>query len=825
MWQRPLGLCLISSLFAPVIAAGGDADNSTPEAARLARPLTFVENLGQTDAKARFIGRGAGLGAWFTDDGFRLRIHDEGRFDASAAQLFLTFEGASSDSRLRGERAQEGVFNYFHGNDPAAWIQGARGFDELLYESIYPGVDVRIYDRGGRLEYDVILAAGASLDQVVIRVEGADDIVQDEEGTLLLHTALGPIHQTLPETYRVAQDGKRTVVKAGFRLLKGSRFGFDVEDQRADEALVVDPGLAYGTYLGGSSDETGNGLAVGGFFAYVTGRTTSIDFPTIAGAVQPSRSGPNDAFVTKVATNGAALFWSTYLGGSSNESGTAIAIDSKGNVHVTGTTNSTDFPFAGNGDATYNGAGDGFLTMLNGTSGGMIHSNYLGGSGSDTPTAVVADAKDGSYVVGVTQSSDFPTTGGLDTKLDGTEDMFLSRSGNTGKLISATYLGGSSFDRAEGVAFDGEVVVIGRSFSSDFPTTSGAYQSNNAGGYDVVIARVNETLSSLQHATYFGSNGNNDFGRSIAINSSGTMFATGNTFSTNFPTTSGSFDTTHNGGSDTWVACFKEDLSTLVWSTFLGGSGDDAPGGLALDSQGGPILSVQTGSSNFPLTADAFQSTYNGAVDAGVVRLDSLGKVLRYSTYYGGNGTELIGGGFGLDSTDSAYIVGTTFSTTLPTNPIAFDQTRSGASDAFVAKLPTKLCNTAPTGTAYGTGKPGSAGTPQLIELGAAELGKTSGIRMTNALPGAVGVTLVIGASQLSLPFDGGTLWVSPDIIFVLPFPVPASGQFDVMGPLPADASLCGVTIYHQMWYIDFGASGFYHTAQTNGLARKLGSL
>jgi len=185
----------------------------------------------------------------------------------------------------------------------------------------------------------------------------------------------------------------------------------------------------------------------------------------------------------------------------------------------------------------------------------------------------------------------------------------------------------------------------------------------------------------------------------------------------------------------------------------------------------------------------------------------------------------VIGSGFGIDNTDSAYLVGTTFSTTLPTNPIAFDQTRSGFSDAFVAKLPTKLCNTAPSSFAFGTGKPGSVGTPKLLQLGAGELGKTSGIRMTNALPGAGGVTLVLGASQLSVPFDGGTLWVSPDIFIVLPFTIPANGQFDIVGPLPADASLCGATIYHQMWYIDPGATGFYQTAQTNGLARTFGSL
>ena len=325
-------------------------------------------------------------------------------------------------------------------------------------------------------------------------------------------------------------------------------------------------GLVYSTYLGGSNHEYANGIAIDSSGnAYITGVTYSTDFPTTAGAFDTTfNGGQYDAFVTKLNATGSGLVYSTYLGGSFDDVGYGIAIDSSGNAYLTGFTTFTDFPTtAGAFDITYNGGQyDAFVTKLNATGSGLVYSTYLGGSEShDIGFGIAIDSSGNAYVTGYTISGDFPTTAGaFDTTYNGGfgSDVFITKLNATGSgLVYSTYLGGSAQgqDIGRGITLDGSgnAYVTGYTLSTDFPTTSGAFDTTyNGGAHDVFITKLNATGSGLVYSTYLGGSFD-DRGNGIAIDGSGNVYVTGYTSSTDFPTTSGAFDTTHNNSTDVFV--------------------------------------------------------------------------------------------------------------------------------------------------------------------------------------------------------------------------------------------------------------------------------
>ena len=319
-------------------------------------------------------------------------------------------------------------------------------------------------------------------------------------------------------------------------------------------------GLVYSTYLGGSSADFGRrGIAVDGTgSAYVTGETHSIDFPTTAGAVQPTNAGEFDAFVTKLDATGSGLVYSTYLGGSSPELPDDIAVDGAGSAYVTGFTESTDFPTtAGAAQTTSAGGREAFVTKLDATGSARLYSTYLGGSSDDDGFAIAVDATGGAYVSGTTTSTDFPTTAGAVQPTNAGEfDAFVTKLNATGSgLVYSTYLGGTSLDYGYGIAVDGagSAYVTGLTSSTNFPTTSDAIQTTNAGFNDAFVTRLNAAGSGLIYSTYLGGSGG-EGGVGIALGA-GSVYLTGHASSTNFPTTPGAAQTTFAGGTvDGFVA-------------------------------------------------------------------------------------------------------------------------------------------------------------------------------------------------------------------------------------------------------------------------------
>ncbi|HEV2177808.1 MAG TPA: choice-of-anchor D domain-containing protein [Terriglobia bacterium] len=381
--------------------------------------------------------------------------------------------------------------------------------------------------------------------------------------------------------------------------------------------------LVYSTYLGGNMDDNGSGIAVDtNGDAYVTGQTGSTDFPTTPGVIQPAYGGNLDAYVTELNPTGSALIYSTYLGGNGNEAGAGINVDALGNAYVTGLTASANFPITPGAFQTScsacNGTnGNAFVTELNPVGSALVYSTYLGGSTSDSGQGIALDPSGNAYVAGIARSLDFPTTpGAFQTALKGAQDAFLTKLNSTGSaLVYSTYLGGSSLDQAQGIAVDasGNAYVTGYTSSSDFPTTPGAFQttcSNCANDHDFVT-KVDPTGSTLVYSTYLGGSGT-EFGYGIAVDASDDAYVTGSTTSFDFPTTPGAFQTRNAGSYDASVTELNPAGSTPIYSTFLGGSGVDTGFGIRVDASGSIYIVGGTGSTDFPATPGAFQTSCGG---------------------------------------------------------------------------------------------------------------------------------------------------------------------------------------------------------------------
>jgi hypothetical protein len=512
--------------------------------------------------------------------------------------------------------------------------------------------------------------------------------------------------------------------------------------------LVIDPWLSYSTYLGGSSIDVGRAIAVDSSGnAYIAGITSSGDFPVTPGAFQTTCSGcsggAQHVFVTKFNPTGSALVYSTYLGGTNNDSGLGIALDTLGDAYVTGYTLSTDFPTtpgafqtACAGSCAYQ---DAFVTELNPTGSALVYSTYLGGTGADVGQGIAVDASGDAYVTGDTLSSDFPATpGAFQTTCGGGPgnctigDGFVAKLTSDGSgLVYSTYLGGSSVDQALGIAVDasGNAYVTGGTSSSDFPTTPGAFETTcpaqdsctPGAGF---VTKLNSPGSALVYSTYLGgSHGGAGFG--IVVDNSGDAYVTGTTDSTDFPVTPGASQTTFGGGeTDAFVTKMNSSGSGLVYSTFLGGSGIDQGFGVALDSSDNSYVTGSTYSSDFPTTPGAFQTTCGGCsgttADAFVTELNSAGSSLVYSTYLGGSNADG-GQSIALGASGIAYVTGYTYSIDFPITPGAF-QTKCGGGcsgttyDAFVASFGPGV-QVSPSGLGFGNQTVGIPSAPQTITL------------------------------------------------------------------------------------------------------------
>jgi hypothetical protein len=411
---------------------------------------------------------------------------------------------------------------------------------------------------------------------------------------------------------------------------------YDVFVSKLDSSLST---LLASTYIGGSSNDYGISIVLDSSGnIYVTGNTESSGYPTTPGAYDKSHDGDYmDIFVSKLDSSLSSLLASTFIGGSSNDFGTSIALDGSGNVYLTGWTRSSDYPTtSGVDDESFNGIYDVFVSKLNSSLSSLLASTFIGGDdwyGNEDCHSIVLDGSGNVYVAGHTDASDYPTTpGAYDESFNGGDcDVFVSKlNSSLNSLLASTFIGGDSWDYGYYIALDGSgnVYLTGRTASSGYPTTSGAYDESHNGSDDVFICKLDSSLSSLLASTFIGGDRSDD-AESITLDSSGNVYLTGDTESHDYPTTSGAYDRSHNGGDykDIFVSKLDNSLSFLLASTFIGGSGGEGDyynfNSIALDGSGNVYVTGRTYSSDYPTTPGAYDTTFNGERDVFVSKLDS----------------------------------------------------------------------------------------------------------------------------------------------------------------------------------------------------------
>src|SRR6266568_9498020 len=607
-----------------------------------ALPMQFEPNAGQTDEPVLFLSRGRGytlfltptqavlslratVGSSANDKANRQHRRHSAENKIAQAELRMTLLGANAQPRVEGLEQLPGTVNYFVGNDPSQWRSAIPTFAQVKYHQVYPGVDLVYYGNQRQVEYDFLVGPHADPARIAIDFAGAERLELDEKGDLIAELDGGTVRWHKPVAYQQTEAGRQEVA-AKFALNNRREVGFELGAYDASRPLIIDPQLVYATYLGGSGSDYIGGIAVNANGnVYVVGDTTSPNFPTTKtnGA---SPNGLSHVFVTKFNPSGSGLVYSAYIAGTSNDFAAGIdnfgggltyaggiAIDSNGDAFITGATASPNFPTTSGAFQAVNNGGysDAFVTKLGPFGTNLVYSTYLGGAGQDSGNAIAVDNAGNAYVAG------------------------------------ATYSRGSG--------------------NPKFPSTLGAYQTDNgggnSGGSDAFITKFN-TNGGVVYCTFLGGH-TSEAANAIAVDSNGNACVAGvvedtttvipNLPSSDFPTLN-AFQPNFNRGitngyfagvTDAFVTKMNSNGTALVFSTFLGGGFEDAAYAIAVDSSNRVYVMGETSSTNFP-TVNAAQPANGGfgvdpdfpLVDAFVAVFETNGASLRYSTYLGGSGYE-----------------------------------------------------------------------------------------------------------------------------------------------------------------------------------------
>jgi hypothetical protein len=627
-----------------LIAAKGFSEEQkpSPEMINSLDRKFFIENKGQWHSDVLYLCRMGGLDAWITKYGVNYTFYkleeaisterkehaipdkfEHKDYNMIGHRVLMKLQNYSPNPATESKEKQEGYYNYFIGNDPSKHASYVGLYKEAVVKNVYNGIDLRYYFDKGGLRYDYVVHPGADPAQIVFTLEGSDKTYVNEKGNLVFTTRFGEVAMAELRTFQ-AGDGK--VVQSRF-VRKDNGWGITVGKYACNQALVIDP-LIYSTYIGGSSWDQGNGIAVDGSGnAYVTGFTKSTDYDVTAGAFQTTGGGTYyDVFVTKLNASGSGLVYSTYIGGSGDDEGYGIDIDGSGNAYVTGYTKSTDYDItAGAFQTTHGGNKDVFVTKLNASGSGLLYSTYIGGNDYENGYGIAIDGSGNAYVTGYTYSSDYDVTAGaFQTTYGGNIDVFVTKLNASGSgLLYSTYIGGSGEDRGYGIAVDGSgnAYVTGYTTSTNYDVTPGAFQTTHGGGfYDVFVTKLNASGSSLVYSTYIGG-GVDDQGYGIAVDGSGNAYVTGWTESGDYDVTAGAFKTTKDGFYDVFVTKLNASGSSLVYSTYIGGSNRDFGYGIAVDGSGNAYVTGSTSSTDYDVTAGAFQTILGGGYDVFVTKL------------------------------------------------------------------------------------------------------------------------------------------------------------------------------------------------------------
>jgi hypothetical protein len=483
----------------------------------------------------------------------------------------------------------------------------------------------------------------------------------------------------------------------GIALLTMMPYGSALADRDEPDRLI------WSTFLGGSSLDYGIGYSLDCDGNHIlAGGTYSDDFPTTAGVFDETFNGTQDGYIAKISSDGSELLWCTYLGTDNDDVCTAVAVDAEGNIFVTGYTLSSSFPVSVAAfDQTWNGgSGDAFLAKFS-TEGALLWSSYLGGNGWEWPADLALDPSGNPIVVGLTYSTNLPTTpDAYDTTPNGDYDGWVAKADASGvNLLWCSYLGGSDVDYGLGIAVDdaGDVLLAGDTYSTDFPTTPGTFDESyngTPGTRESWVSKLAADGGSLIWSSFLGGEGglpNNDwdyFGFDLILDAEGAPIVGNWTKDDKFPTTTGAWIESYQGNQDGIVSKLSADGSTLLWSSFVGGNMIDAVGGLDIDGYGRIAITCGTSSSDFPVSADAYDESHNSNYDISVTLLDSDGGEMIWSSFIGASSIQV---GYGCAfiplEENRLAVMGRNHSTAFPSTPGAYDETHNGSADMVLFTL------------------------------------------------------------------------------------------------------------------------------------------
>jgi hypothetical protein len=624
----------------------------------------------------------------------------------------LSLLGTSSRINPEGRKPLRTYSNYLISNDPKRWTTHVPQFAEVWYPSTYPRIDLVYYGNDGKLEYDFVVAPYANPNRIRfaistsdshsrVRVNSAGDLViPGGDGEILFHKPVLFLGKSCSRAKSNPADGEDDC-----KILQGGSFrvqytkestaivSFRLPSYDRTQTLIIDPAVSFSTYLGGGFGDGADGMALDSAGSiYLYGDTNSPDFPTTSGAYQKNLSGDVDAFVTKLSPDGSQVLWSTYLGGTSGEYPTKIAVDSSGSVYVTGMTLSADFPVV-NAFQSQLKIQDAFVSKLSPDGSKLIYSTYLGGNSQDNAADIVVDEKGQAVVTGSTASLDFPVANAWQPTHaptdNGAFDGFVTKFSADGtSLIFSTYLGGNTNDEPRGIRLDSaDNVYVAGITGEGFPITPNAFQKVCVlqGITCAFVSKLSASGQDLVYSTFL--NDSQAFG--IAVNAVGNAFVTGRA-GADFPVTPGAFQTVPglpSGDVDAFVTKLDPTGSSLVYSTFLGGNNTDWGWAITVDPSDNAYVTGQTASTNFPLQSPV-QSAAMGDPLIFVSELNNTGSALLFSTYWGGSP------GFGDQqgnaiAVDGAGNIITAGFATVPDFPVisAIQSQLQGPGDAVVFKV------------------------------------------------------------------------------------------------------------------------------------------
>jgi uncharacterized repeat protein (TIGR01451 family) len=691
-------------------------------------PLSFEPNRGQTNPQARFVAHGQGYSLFLTPSEAVLSLQSLQKEDVLhhpikddnpiSAVLRLQLLNANTSPAISGQDKLPGYSNYLIGKDESKWVTRIPQYGKVEYSQIYPGIDLLYYGNQRQLEYDFVVAPGADPNAIAFQVQGTDKVELGARGQLTMHLQKTALELQKPVVYQQV-NGERRQVAANYILQGDGRVSFALGTYDSTLPLVIDPILTYSSYLGGSGNDSASAVAVDSTgSAYITGQTASVDFPS-AGAYQPTNRGLN-AFLTKMSTDGTAVVFSTYLGGTDTtcggDRGNSVALNAINEPFVAGRAFSTDFPVTFKGYQRTGGGcngsgvgGSGFVTHFAADGTTLKWSTYLGGQ-ANLPTNILSIAisasSNNAYVTGYDQSGTLATAGTFQTTLDaaGDQGAFVSEFTTDGAhLLFSTYVrattSGSVIGNSIALDRNGNSYITGAAQTTSLPLTPGAFQKTFGGGLsDAFVTKVNTIGTQLIYSSYLGGSDTTqmEYGSQIVVEFTFGAYVVGTTGSTNFPTTLGSLQPTYPGGAtNAFVARVASDGTRLNFSTFLGGSQGSTGVGIGIypilvngklqtcKSPCNLVVYGNTTSTNFP-THNPMQSTG----DLFLTTLDGFGVTIPgYSTLLGSPSGDTATG-LATDANIRAYITGTTTSLSYPTTAGALETSYAGGgSDGFISKV------------------------------------------------------------------------------------------------------------------------------------------